>query len=318
MKHGTGIGLNIRPNGALQINSALAVVPCAAGLAISNDGRTLVVANYYNDSISIFTGGYGNWVVQPDLDLRPGKSATNPQPGVPGGEYPFWIVIKGAGPSATAYVSSIRDREIDVVSLGATPAVTARIHVKGQPNKMILNTDQSALFVAEDQSDTVDVINTRTNDMVETIPVIAPLLPSSLSPYKGANPNSVALSPDETQLHVTDGNLNCISVIALGGTHIGDEVVGLIPTGWYPNSTSLVSVPGNASVYVYVVNQKSPTGANPAYCYGGYGPPGSPNCNSTNQYNPQLTKAGLKSFPLPNAVQLATLTRTVIVNDRLS
>ena len=78
MKHGTGIGLNLKPNGALQINSVLGVLPCAAGVAISNDGKTLVVANYYNDSLSIFTGGYGNWVAQPDLDLRPGKSATNP------------------------------------------------------------------------------------------------------------------------------------------------------------------------------------------------------------------------------------------------
>ena len=29
---------------------------------------------------------------------------------------------------------------------------------------------------------------------------------------------------------------------------------------------------------VYVVNGKSPTGANPGFCYGGYGPPDSPNC----------------------------------------
>ena len=35
--------------------------PCAAGVAISNDGQTLVVANYYNDSITVFTGGLGNW-----------------------------------------------------------------------------------------------------------------------------------------------------------------------------------------------------------------------------------------------------------------
>ena len=35
--------------------------PCAAGVAISNDGKTLVVANYYNDSITVFNGGFGNW-----------------------------------------------------------------------------------------------------------------------------------------------------------------------------------------------------------------------------------------------------------------
>ena len=84
---------------------------------------------------------------------------------MPGGEYPFWVVVKGNGSSATAYVSSIRDREIVVVNLnGATsPAVTARIRVKGQPNKMTLNAAQSLLYVVEDQSDTVDVIDTTKN-----------------------------------------------------------------------------------------------------------------------------------------------------------
>ena len=181
---------------------------------------------------------------------------------MPGGEYPFWVAVKGNGASATAYVSSIRDREIVVVNLsGQLPAVTARIPVKGQPNKMTLNAAQSLLYVAEDQSDTVDVIDTTKNAIVETIPVIAPasVLPSALAQYTGANPNSVTLSPDEKQLYVTNGNLNCIAVVALGGTNSGDQVVGLIPTGWYPNS---VSFSGDGNM-VYVVNGKSPTGANP-------------------------------------------------------
>ena len=82
-------------------------------------------------------------------------------------------MIKGSGESATAYVSSIRDREVVVVALGMNPAVTARIPVKGQPNKMTMNAAQTLLYVVEDQSDTVDVIDTATNAIVETIPVIA-------------------------------------------------------------------------------------------------------------------------------------------------
>jgi DNA-binding beta-propeller fold protein YncE len=325
-----GLGLNLTPNGATAVNSAVGVYPCAAGVAISSDGQTLVAANYYNDSISVFTGGLGHWSAVPGpnkdiagLDLRPGKSAGNPQPGTPGGEYPYWVVVKGNGSSATAYVSSIRDREIDVVSLSGTPAVTARIPVTGQPNKMTLNAAQSLLYVAEDQSDTVDVIDTTSNAILETIQVIAPLLPASLTQqpaslaqhgYKGANPNSVALSPDETQLYVTDGNLNCISVVALSGKNSGDHVVGFIPTGWYPNSVSF-SGDGNT---VYAVNGKSPTGPNANYCYGGYGPPGEPTCAATNEYNPQLTKAGLQTFPRPGAAQLGTLTGQVATNNRFS
>jgi len=310
-----GVGLNLKPNGAIAINSQIGVSPCAAGVAISNDGKTLVVANYYNDSITVFTGGLGNWSkAAPNFDLRPGKSDPS-KAGVAGGEYPFWVVVKGNGSSATAYVSSIRDREIVVVNVGGAPAVTARIPVKGQPNKMTLNAAQTLLYVVEDQSDTVDVIDTRTNAVLETIPVIAPaLVPASLAQYKGANPNSATLSPDERQLYVTNGNLNCIAVVALGGSNSGDQVAGLIPTGWYPNSVSF-SGDGNS---VYAVNAKSPTGPNPGWCYGGYGLPNSPNCYPSNQYNPQLTKAGLQSFPRPNAAQLTTLTAQVSANNRFS
>jgi hypothetical protein len=69
---------------------------------------------------------------------------------------------------------------------------------------------------------------------------------------------------------------------------------------------------------VYVVNGKSPTGPNPGFCYGGYGPPGSPNCMATNQYNPQLIKAGFQSFPRPGTAQLTALTAQVATNNRLS
>lgn len=313
--HRAGNGLNVTSSGPVPINSQVAVTPCAAGVAVSKDGNTLVVVNYYNDSITVFDKYYGtyNWAMRTELDLRPGKSDPS-QAGVPGGEYPFWAVIKGTGLNATAYISSIRDREIDVVSLAQTPSVMARIPVKGQPNKMTLNTAQSLLFVAEDQSDTVDVIDTAKNVILESIPVMASMVPSSLAQYKGANPNSVALSPDETQLYVTDGNLNCVSVIALSGANNGDRVVGLIPTGWYPNSAAFAS---DGSM-VYVVNSKSPTGPNLDWCYGGYGPPDSKNCNPSNEYNPQLVKAGLQDFAPPSSTQLTATTQTVLTNDRFS
>ena len=301
------------------INLQVGVNPCAAGVAISNDGKTLVVANYYNDSITVFNGGLGNWAKARELDLRPGKSDASPKPGVPGGEYPFWVVVKGNGASATAYVSSIRDREIVVVNLsGATlPAVTDRIRVKGQPNKMTLNAAQSLLYVVEDQSDTVDVIDTAKNAIVETIPVIAPasVLPAALAQYTGANPNSVTLSPDEKQLYVTNGNLNCIAVVALGGTNSGDQVVGLIPTGWYPNSVSF-SGDGNIGVRGQREVADGPESRLVLWRLrtGGVAQLAWP----TNQYNPQLIKAGFQSFPRPDAAQLATLTAQVAVNNRFS
>ncbi len=314
--HRAGLGLAVPNDGLVPINSMVFVQPCAAGVAISKDGKTLVVANYYNDSITLFSEGLGSWSKGTELDLRPGKGDPS-QAGTPGGEYPFWVVVKGTGSGATAYVSSLRDREIDVVNLGLSPKpkVTTRIPVKGQPGKMTLNAAQSLLYVVEDQSDTIDIIDTAKNAIVETIPVIAPasVMPSSLTQYKGANPNSVTLSPDETQLYVTNGNLNSVAVVALGGSNSGDQVVGLIPTGWYPNSVSFSS----DGKWVYVVNGKSPTGPNPGFCYSA-GPPTHKNCRPVSQYNPQLIKAGFQSFPRPSPEQLTALTAQTATNNRFS
>ena len=311
------------------------VQPCAAGVAVSDDGQTLVVANYYNDSITVLTGGLGDWTPvstltteKPgELDLRPGKAASSPLPGTPGGEYPFWVVIATTTNTSTttttnwAYVSSIRDREIDVVNLSGTPAVRARIPVKGQPNKMTLNRAQTRLYVAEDQSDTIDLIDINPNDgvkqntVLETISITKAVVPSSLASYTGANTNSVTLSPDETQLYVTNGNMNSIAVVALTGTDKNDQVAGLIPTGWYPNSVSF-SPDGK---WAYVVNGKSPTGPNPDFCYGLNGLPAYSDCLPTNEYNPQRIKAGLQSFPTATlAAQLPALTAQVLTNNRLS
>jgi len=319
---GNGLGVSPPPAGSnlVSVNTQISVKPCAAGLAISSDGKTLVVANYFNDSITVFKGGLNNWSMakvdlgDPNLDLRPGKSGGTT--GAAGGEYPFWVAVKGntTDGSATAYVSSIRDREIVVVNLSAAPAVTTRISVKGKPNKMTLNKGQSLLYVVEDQTDTVDVIDTATNTIVETIQVIAPpsTMPDPLKKYRGANSNSAALSPDETQLFVTNGNFNCVAVVALGGASGASQVVGLIPTGWYPNSVSI-----SPDGWVYVINGKSATGANPDFRYS-YGPPSHTSGFLANQYNPQLTKAGLQSFPPPSPPQLATLTAQVATNNRFS
>ncbi len=320
-----GVGLPGTGDSSQGVNLQVGVKPCAAGVAVSADGKTLVVANYYNDSISVFKGGLNNWVrTSQNFDLRPGKSGGTS--GTPGGEYPFWVVVTGnevAG-TTTAYVSSIRDREIVVVNLYGTPSVTTRIKVKGQPNKMTLNRDQSFLYVVEDQTDTVDVINTATNTIVGTIPVIAPtsVMPgvanytdanSNSVKRTGANSNSVTLSPDEKQLYVTSGNLNCVAVVDLNDAKTNGQVTGLIPTGWYPNSVSFSS-DGNR---VYVVNGKSATGANPDMRYS-YGPPTRTSGLISNQYNPQLIKAGLQSFPRPSTTQLTSLTSQVAANNRFS
>ncbi len=290
--------------------NGLGVMPEAAGIAITADGSRLVVADYYNDAVSILSKNNGAWAKSGELDLRPGKANAR-NAGVPGGEYPLWVSIAGN----TAYVSSLREREIVVVNLpaasGGTAFVSQRIKVKGQPNKMTLNADQTRLYVAEDETDAVAVINTRTNQLMDDIAVTAPqgLLPQTRASLKGNNTNSVTLAPDQTTLYVTNGNTNDIAVVRLSSPG-QSRVEGLIPTGWYPNS---VSFSGDGK-YVYVVNGKSPTGPNPGNCKG-LTPALAAQCQGSNEYSLQLIKAGFQSFPTPTPGELNKLTELVVDNN---
>jgi YVTN family beta-propeller protein len=284
----------------------LMVKPEAAGLAVTADGGKLLVADFYNDALSVVPLANGVPSGPPmEISLQPGG-------GKAGGTYPFWIAVKNSG---TAYVSSMRDREIDVVNLGgAAPIVSARIPVEGNPNRLLLNHAGSRLYVTSDNADIVSVIDTETNRALSTIRTIAP--PALMAPgayYHGVAPNSLALSPDEKHLYVTNGGENALAIIDLNAPK--PAVTGLIPTGYWPNSVSA----GRDGKMLYVVNGKSIPGANPKNCQtSNYDTAHRAGCRAANQYILQLSKAGFLTLPVPDPHDLSELTRTVAANDHLS
>jgi YVTN family beta-propeller protein len=229
---------------------------------------------------------------------------------VPGGEYPFGVAVQG---SSTAYISSVRDREIDVVSLTGTPALTARIKVPGNPTKLILNKAGTRLYVATDNADAVEVINTQTNAVIASIPTIAPPgLVARAEDYRGVDPNSLALSPDQNTLYVTNGGNNDIAVIALNTA--SPHVIGLIPAGDLPNAVS-VSADGK---WFYAVNGRSTPGPDTGYGQtSGFNAAQTAGYLASNQYILQLSKAGFLAAPVPTGAALATDTLKTLSDDHL-
>lgn len=135
--------------------------PTAALLGITADGTTLFVANHENDSITSVDLVHG--VVLPEYDLRPGI-INLAQTGVPGGEFPYGVAVMG---NNTVYVSSVRDREIDVLNFSnGVLTLTNRIPVAGNPEKMTLNAAQSKLFVVANNSDELIIIDTAANAVI--------------------------------------------------------------------------------------------------------------------------------------------------------
>jgi DNA-binding beta-propeller fold protein YncE len=289
------------------IKSPLVLKPMAAGIALSADGKILVVANYENDSIDVVNVEARK--IAAELDLRPGK--LNPERrGVAGGEFPYWIAIKG---NDTAYVSSERDREIDVIALNPQPQVTERIAIQGNPNRLLLDHAQDKLFVAADNTDRVFIIDTSTNKIASSSAVGMPTGFGPNAHLPGAAPNSLALSPDEKTLYLTEGGINAVGVVDVSSA--SPVLLGLIPTAWQPNSVS-VSADGKN---LYVANGKSPAGPDPHNCAKAQAT--TANCSATdqlgaaNQYVWQHTTGGLQTIPVPDPVTLKRLTAEVADNN---
>ncbi|HET8890293.1 MAG TPA: beta-propeller fold lactonase family protein [Candidatus Angelobacter sp.] len=303
--HKTGLGI------AERMESKISPLhPMAAGVAVSPDGKFLLVANYQNDSVSLVD--LDKRLVIAELDLRPGK--INPaQKGVPGGEYPYGIVFAG---NEKAYVSSLRDREIVVLTLKPALAIASRIKTHGQPGKLIVNRAGTLLFAAADNSDSVVIADTAKDKIAAEIKTTAPAsLLANPTRFKGSNPNSMALSPDEKTLYVTNGGTNSVAVVALDKDPDDSRVVGLVPTGWYPTSVSV----SRSGAMLYVVNGKSMPGPNPEACRKTFTTNADDRpCAATGQYILQLEKGGFAVIPRPDAGELRELTQQVARNNHFS
>ena len=86
-------------------------------------------------------------------------------PASPGGEFPYWVAVGG---NATAYVSSIRDREIVVVDLERHAARHGAHPARGQPEQDAAQPHQTpAAASRRTTAEPVYVIDTRRNAIVD-------------------------------------------------------------------------------------------------------------------------------------------------------
>src|SRR5262249_42092359 len=314
-----GVGLSVRPN--------------ASGLGISADGKTLVVVNNYNDSISVIDTATN--AVRYEHDLRPYFANNEGRAGGVGGTFPFGVVVKGNG---TAYVSSDRDREVIAIDISSPTAghLIKRIELDGNALGMTLDQSQSTLYVAQDNADQIAVIDTSKNVVTGKIDARAPagMLPGpsdedrqqefgrqQQSHYTGAATFAVTLSPDGKSLYAVNAGANSIAVIPLNGDG-ARKVKGLIPTAYEPHDVTF-SADGS---WMYIVNGKSVTGPNPGHLYGNTAlltsityPQGNaaaaPAPNASNQYQFQLERGSLVSAPVPTSNDLPMLTAKVAQNN---
>jgi YVTN family beta-propeller protein len=129
------------------------------------------------------------------------------------------------------------------------------IRVGLHPSGMIADRTGRFVYVANANSDTVSVIATKRDEVVETIAC----RPEARLPF-GSGCNALALSPDGGTLYVANGTNNCVAVVRLGrkacaaggaDRPASSKLEGLIPTGWYPGAV-LVTPDGKRLVVANV------------------------------------------------------------------
>lgn len=189
------------------------------GLAISPDGNTLFVANNLGDSLGIVE------------DLRGERKLTRID--LNSHVYPYAVVVvHERGSVVKAYVSCWNDHSVAVVYPDGHAQTVARIAVDRHPTVMLLSPDQSRLYVANSNNDSVSVIDTRTDKEIERISVrLSESVPS------GNSPEGLALHDDE--LYVANAHSNSVAVVKLSKQG-RSTVRGFIPTGQYPSALAIV------------------------------------------------------------------------------
>ncbi len=113
------------------------------------------------------------------------------------------------------------------------------------------------LYVAKTNDDSLARIVVKTGKLLSDYDLGATFVSflnnssTTLTLAKGAYPNALAVSPDNTKLFVAEAGINSVAVIDVTDP-LNPNVVGRIPTGWYPTALA-VSADGNS---LYISNAK--------------------------------------------------------------
>ena len=159
------------------------------------------------------------------FDTASGKLVTR----IPVDISPYQLVLSRDG--GKLFVSNWSSRSVSVIDT-ATDKVTATLAVGANPNDMVLSRD-GRLFVACASDNTVHVIDTRSMQVVERLSTtMSPLAP------EGSTPNALAIDEARGVLFVANADNNALAVIDIRN-RARSEVMGFIPTGWYPSALSV-------------------------------------------------------------------------------
>jgi YVTN family beta-propeller protein len=286
-------------------NDIAAVYP--TGIALSPDANTLFCANNLSDNLGIVS------------DVRDSRKITRVSLARAGSSqflYPYDVEVVPSADrktAAKAFVSLWGDASIAMVDLKNGNRVS-RIAVDRHPTAMILNKAKTRLYVVNSDADSVSVVDTAANKMVERID-----LRLSESALAGGSPEGLALSEDEKTLYVANAHANSVAVVSLNAGNGKSKLEGFIPTGQY---ASAIAVVGD---HLFVANGKGTGAENSSLIVNNSGFfPNAPNAafpppehKLGGQYSVSVVSGNISYVQIPNERELFGYTQQVMRNNDL-
>jgi DNA-binding beta-propeller fold protein YncE len=278
-----------------------------AGIAVSPDGKRLYVALNLSNRLAEIAAATGEvlrqWAVGVapyDVVLCGDKAYVSNW----GGRQPNADSVTGpAGRGTVVRVDPVRfianEGSVSVIDLSQTAeksevrTAKAEVLTGMHACALALSPDSRWLVVANAGSDTMTVLDTRTDQVVETL--CARQNPADLF---GAQPNALAFDRSGGRLFVCNGTQNAVAVFAFNPGK--SKLLGLIPVGWFPGA--IVHDAHRRALYVANIKGVASTRKlDPSEARG---------------YNTHQYRGSLSLVRVPSARELAAYTRAALANMR--
>jgi YVTN family beta-propeller protein len=314
--NGSVVVLDVKKDARLEVARSIPLPPAAAprraeeipaGLAVSADGQRLYVCGNLSNRLLELDARKGGLsrafdvgVAPFDVVLARGKAYVSnwggrrPQPGDLTGPAGRGTEVKVDPARHVASEGSVS--VIDLASGRSLAEVVTGLHASA----LAPSPDGRHVVCANAASDTLSVIDTTTDTVVETI--WAKPSPADLF---GAQPNALAFDASGRALYVANGTQNAVAVVAFDPLGRASKLKGLIPVGWFPGALAF-DAPRRT---LHVANIKGHA-ARPRPSEDEAAVRGTPGFNS-HQY-----AGSLSLVPVPDEAALPALTETVWRNLR--
>jgi YVTN family beta-propeller protein len=223
-----------------------------------------------------------------------------------GGTPNFPLALAVTRDGKKLYVGSQRDEAVYVLDTSDVAKIKplATLSTGSHPVALLFNKAQTRLYVANAHSDTISIVDPRTDTILHTV-LLRPDIARSLA---GATPTGLALSPNEKMLYASLGDMNAVAVIDVAEEK--PELEGYIAAGWYPSSV-IASPDGKR---LLIANAKGTRTRNPNPLQPATAPTQPPKPRSPLD----LIEGNVISVAIPNKEQLAEQTKKVLDNNRLT